>query len=134
VFASGIGRSARLNILARGGEPLGIMKDVTTVILDKTGTITQGVPEVIRIQALTMTEPELLQIAASVETRFDHPLSRAIVGYAKHRGLTQFKPVSQAEDLPGCGGTRSRGLIRRPFFRSDARLGLSRGDQWVAGW
>ncbi len=103
VFASGIGRSARLNILARGGEPLGIMKDVTTVILDKTGTITQGVPEVIRIQALTMTEPELLQIAASVETRFDHPLSRAIVGYAKHRGLTQFKPVSQAEDLPGCG-------------------------------
>jgi Cu+-exporting ATPase len=103
VFASGIGRSARLNILARGGEPLGIMKDVATVILDKTGTITQGIPEVIRIQAWTMAELELLLIAASVETRFDHPLARAIVGFAKSRGLTQFKPVSQAEDLPGCG-------------------------------
>ena len=63
VFASGIGRSARLNILARGGEPLGIMKDVATVMLDKTGTITQGVPEVIRVQAINMDETDLLEIA-----------------------------------------------------------------------
>jgi Cu+-exporting ATPase len=103
VFASGIGRSARLNILARGGEPLGIMKDVATVMLDKTGTITQGVPEVIRVQAINMDETDLLEIAASVETRFDHPLARAIVGHAKRRGLRQFRSVSQAEDLPGCG-------------------------------
>lgn len=72
-------------------------------MLDKTGTITQGVPEVIRVQAINMDETDLLEIAASVETRFEHPLARAIVGHAKCRGLRQFRSVSQAEDLPGCG-------------------------------
>jgi hypothetical protein len=37
-------------------------------------------------------------------------------------------------NITRCDSTRSRGLIRRPFFRSDTRLGLNRGDQWVAGW
>lgn len=103
VFASGIGRSARLNILARGGEPLIIMRDIHTLILDKTGTLTQALPRVSRVKPIGIDETELLEIAASVEMRFNHPLARAICTYARSRGITRYRPVTAAEDLPGCG-------------------------------
>ncbi|MDD1651392.1 MAG: cadmium-translocating P-type ATPase [Methylococcaceae bacterium] len=103
VFASGIGRSARLKILARGGEPLGIMRDIGTIVLDKTGTLTQAVPQVIKTKPIGIDETELLEIVASVETRFSHPLARAIVSFAAGRGVHRYRPVSAAEDLPGCG-------------------------------
>jgi Cu+-exporting ATPase len=103
VFASGIGRSARLNILARGGEPLETMQDIRTVILDKTGTVTLAEPRVSRVIPLAIGGGELIEIAASVETRFSHPLARAVLNFARHEGITRFKPVSDAEDLPGRG-------------------------------
>lgn len=103
VFASGIGRSARLNILARGGEPLDIMHDIETVILDKTGTVTLAEPKVSRVIPMAAEERELIEIAASVETRFSHPLARAVLNFARNEGVTRFKPVSDAEDLPGRG-------------------------------
>jgi P-type Cu+ transporter len=73
VFASGIGRSARLNILSRGGEPLETLQTVKTVILDKTGTITVAEPTVSRLIPLAIDAQELIHIAASVEARFSHP-------------------------------------------------------------
>ncbi|RYU60846.1 cadmium-translocating P-type ATPase [Methylolobus aquaticus] len=103
VFASGIGRSARLNILARGGEPLSLMREISTVILDKTGTVTLGEPRVSEVIAIGLAEDELIEIAASVETRFSHPLARAVLSFARERGITHFRPVSDAEDLPGRG-------------------------------
>ncbi|MGY6215146.1 hypothetical protein ACW73L_08295 [Methylolobus aquaticus] len=103
VFASGIGRSARLNILARGGEPLSLMREISTVILDKTGTVTLGEPRVSEVIAIGLAEDELIEIAASVETRFSHPLARALLSFARERGITHFRPVSDAEDLPGRG-------------------------------
>ncbi|NWF74845.1 MAG: cadmium-translocating P-type ATPase [Nitrospirae bacterium] len=103
VFASGIGRSARLNILARGGEPLETLQAVKTVILDKTGTVTMAEPKVSRLIPLAIEATELIHIAASVETRFSHPLARAIMTCAREQGITRFKAVSEAEDLPGRG-------------------------------
>lgn len=103
VFASGIGRSARLNILARGGEPLEIMQQIETVILDKTGTVTLAEPKVSQVIPLAIERDELIEIAASVETRFSHPLARAIVVFARQKPLTRLRPVSDAEDLPGRG-------------------------------
>ncbi|MBN2700283.1 MAG: cadmium-translocating P-type ATPase [Methylothermaceae bacterium] len=102
-FASGIGRSARLNILVRSGEPLETMQAVKTVILDKTGTVTLAVPEVHQLIALQTTEAELLETAASVESRFTSPVARSILKYAGDRGITRFRPVREAEDLPGRG-------------------------------
>ncbi|QXP85219.1 cation-translocating P-type ATPase [Methylococcus sp. ANG] len=102
-FASGIGRSARLNILVRGGEPLETMHEVKTVILDKTGTVTLAVPEVHQIVAMKTTEAELLEIAASLESRFTSPVARSIVNYCKDLGITRLRPVRDAEDLPGRG-------------------------------
>lgn len=103
VFASGIGRAARLNILARGGEPLAVMREIATVILDKTGTVTLGDPTVRQLVPIGIDEPTLLEIAASVESRFNHPLARAILTFARQRGIKRFLPVGEAEDLPGRG-------------------------------
>ncbi len=102
-FAANIGRLARSNILARGGEPLESMQDIKTLILDKTGTVTLAEPEVSQIIELDMPKQRLLQLAASVESRFDHPISRSIINYAKKQGVTSLLPVVQAEDLPGRG-------------------------------
>jgi Cu+-exporting ATPase len=103
VFASGIGRSARLNILSRGGEPYEALQAVKTVILDKTGTITMAEPKVTRLIPIAIEANELIHIAASVEARFSHPLARAILNCAREQGITRFKSVSRAEDLRGRG-------------------------------
>jgi len=100
-FAANIGRLARTNILARGGEPLENMQDIKTLILDKTGTITLAEPEVSQVIELGMSKQKLLELAASIESRFDHPIARSIINYAKAQGVSRFLPVEQAEDLPG---------------------------------
>ncbi len=102
-FAATIGRLAGSNILARGGEPLDNMQDIKTLILDKTGTVTLAEPEVSQVIEIDMPQRELLELAASVESRFDHPISRAIINFAKTKGVTHFREVEKAEDLPGRG-------------------------------
>lgn len=102
-FAANIGRLARSNILARGGEPLENMQDIKTLILDKTGTVTLAEPEVSRVVEMGLPTQRLLELAASIESRFDHPIAHSIVNYAKKQGLTAFLPVEKAEDLPGRG-------------------------------
>ena len=102
-FAANIGRLAGSNILARGGEPLENMQDIKTLILDKTGTVTLAEPEVSQVIEIDMQKQELLELAASVESRFDHPISRSIINFAKTQGVTHFRTVEQAEDLPGRG-------------------------------
>lgn len=102
-FAANIGRLARSNILARGGEPLENMQDIKTLILDKTGTVTLAEPEVSRIIEIGMPQQQLLELAASIESRFDHPIARSIIHFAKAQGVSRFLPVEQAEDLPGRG-------------------------------
>ncbi len=102
-FAANIGRLARSNILARGGEPLENAPEIKTLILDKTGTVTLAEPEVSQIIELNMSQKELLELAAAVESRFDHPIARSIISYAKQQGITHFQSVEQAEDLPGQG-------------------------------
>ncbi|WP_341328420.1 cation-translocating P-type ATPase [Methylotuvimicrobium sp. KM2] len=102
-FAANIGRLARSNILARGGEPLENMQDIKTLILDKTGTVTLAEPEVSRVIEMGLTTQRLLELAASIESRFDHPIAHSIVNHAKKQGLNAFLPVEKAEDLPGRG-------------------------------
>ena len=102
-FAANIGRLARTNILARGGEPLENMQDIKTLILDKTGTVTLAEPEVSRVIELGLPQQHILELAASIESRFDHPIARSIINFANKQGVTRFQPVAQAEDLPGRG-------------------------------
>jgi Cu+-exporting ATPase len=84
----GIGRGAQEGVLIRNAEAIEIMEKVTTVVVDKTGTLTEGKPrlgQVLPIQGVT--EDDLLLAAASVEQNSEHPLAAAIVHAAKERGV-----------------------------------------------
>ncbi len=84
----GSGLGATNGILIRKGEAIQLMKDVDTIVLDKTGTITKGKPEVTDMLVLGEGSPdEVLRYAASVEDNSEHPLARAIVDAAFEKGL-----------------------------------------------
>jgi len=98
----GVGKAAESGILIRNGEALQQAGRLTTVVLDKTGTVTEGRPAVVGLYpAGGVSEDELLRLAASVETGSEHPLAQAILAAARERGLavtnaTNFETVSGA--------------------------------------
>lgn len=99
----GTGRGAAGGILIKSAEALETAHSVNVVVMDKTGTITQGKPVVTDLVCHSgVTEDQLLQIAASLEKLSEHPLARAIVAEAEKRS-TQFLPVEQFEQIPGQG-------------------------------
>ncbi|HMN14603.1 MAG TPA: copper-translocating P-type ATPase, partial [Bellilinea sp.] len=103
----GIGKGAENGILIRSGEALQTAQSIKTVVLDKTGTITKGKPEltdVIVAAQQSILSDELLRLAASVETVSEHPLAEAIVEGAKAKGLALGKPEA-FEAIPGHGVT-----------------------------
>jgi Cu+-exporting ATPase len=97
------GRGAEKGILIRGGAVLERAGQITTVVLDKTGTITVGRPEVTDLVGVDGTvEGELLALAAAAEHRSEHPLAAAIVRAARERGLA-LADADRFEALPGRG-------------------------------
>jgi Cu+-exporting ATPase len=89
------GRGAQLGVLIKGGESLERAGSADTVVLDKTGTITEGRPSVVSIEARApWTYDSLLSIAASIESASEHPLASAIVESARARGGTITRPES----------------------------------------
>lgn len=99
----GTGRGASNGILIKSAEALETAHSVNVVVMDKTGTITQGKPVVTDLACHSgVTEDHLLQIAASLEKLSEHPLARAIVAEAEKRNM-QFLPVEQFEQIPGQG-------------------------------
>lgn len=98
----GTGKGAEYGILIRDAEHLQLLKDVDTVVLDKTGTITKGHPEVTEIYAPGGAEEALLQWVASAEQGSEHPLGQAILQYAKERGM-KLSPLGRFEAIPGYG-------------------------------
>jgi len=103
----GIGKGAENGILIRSGEALQTAQSIKTVVLDKTGTITKGKPELTDIVVAaqqSILSDELLRLAASVETVSEHPLAEAIVEGAKAKGLALGKPEA-FEAIPGHGVT-----------------------------
>ena len=99
----GTGRGAAGGILIKSAEALETAHSVNVVVMDKTGTITQGKPVVTDLACHSgVAEDHLLQIAASLEKLSEHPLARAIVAEAEKRNM-QFLPVEQFEQIPGQG-------------------------------
>ena len=85
----GVGRGAGLGVLIKNAEALELMEKVTTLVVDKTGTLTEGRPSVTRVVPSTgFTEQQILRLAAGVERSSEHPLARAIVDAATQAGLT----------------------------------------------
>ena len=99
----GTGRGASNGILIKSAEALETAHDVQVVVLDKTGTITQGQPVVTDLAPQAqVSEETLLTAAASLEALSEHPLARAIVEEAKRRGAP-FLPVTEFSQIPGQG-------------------------------
>lgn len=102
-FFSGIGAGSSKGILFKGGSSLEAMDAITTVVMDKTGTITKGTFEVKEILSFsTMTENELLSLFASCEISSSHPIAGSILTYAKEQGIS-FPEADFIEELAGKG-------------------------------
>jgi Cu+-exporting ATPase len=100
----GTARAAQFNILIRNSEALDGASRLTHLVLDKTGTLTQGRPLLHKIYPLdTATEDLCLQLAAALEQESEHPLAHAITSAAREAGLT-IPPANAFHALPGQGG------------------------------
>ena len=89
----GVGRGAQSGVLIKNAEALERMEKVDTLVVDKTGTLTEGKPKVTAVRATGgFAEDEFLRLAASLERSSEHPLADAIVNEAKERGLEFWEP------------------------------------------
>jgi Cu+-exporting ATPase len=101
----GIGRGAKEGVLIKNAEVLEVLEKANVLVADKTGTLTEGRPKLIRVVvAESMPESELLQLAASLENGSEHPLAHAIVQAAHERNLPLL-PVEQFNSVTGGGVT-----------------------------
>ena len=99
----GMGRCAKLGAVVKGGVHLETLGKIDTVLLDKTGTLTYGVPDVVGVHAMPgVSQQDLLQAAAAAELRSEHPLGRMIVSHARALGVQPEEPAHFAY-LPGKG-------------------------------
>jgi P-type Cu+ transporter len=100
---AGSGRAAEYGILFKGGEHLEMTHRISTVVLDKTGTITNGTPVLTDVLLnFSQTEEEFLALVGSAEKQSEHPLAQAIVRGIKEKGIT-LKEVQEFEAIPGLG-------------------------------
>jgi Cu+-exporting ATPase len=104
-----VGRGAHVGVLVRNAEALETLAKVDTLVVDKTGTLTEGKPQITRVEvfeASGFTKDELLSLAASIERSSEHPLARAIVRAAEERKLPS-EPASDFLATAG-GGVEAR--------------------------
>src|SRR5437762_4664549 len=104
----GTGRGATAGVLIKNAEALEILEKVDTLVLDKTGTLTEGKPRVTAVVALAeQNESALLRLAASLEQGSEHPLAAAIVAGAQEKGLI----LAEAEDFRSLTGKGVTGIV-----------------------
>ena len=104
----GTGRGATAGVLIKNAEALEILEKVNTLVVDKTGTLTEGKPRLVSVTALEgFTEADVLRLAASLERGSEHPLAAAIVAGAEERKLT----LAAAEDFKSVTGQGVSGRI-----------------------
>lgn len=99
---AGSGRAAELGVLFKGGEHLESTHKIDTIILDKTGTVTKGKPELTDVEVNDIDEELFLRLVGSAEKSSEHPLAEAIVAGIEARG-TQLPAVEHFEAVPGYG-------------------------------
>ncbi|TWU54860.1 Silver exporting P-type ATPase [Rubripirellula tenax] len=99
----GVGRGASEGVLIKNAEVLELMQNVDTIVVDKTGTLTQGRPEVTRVKTFgDWNEADVIKLCAAVETQSEHPLAQAIVRRAKSDGL-EVVEASRFNSITGGG-------------------------------
>ena len=98
----GTGKGAKLGILFKSAESLENLHNTDVILLDKTGTITKGIPSVVEIKLNEIEEREFISIAASLEKNSEHPLARAIVRYADEKNI-KYTDAQNFTTLTGMG-------------------------------
>src|SRR6516165_526214 len=99
----GTGRGAHAGVLVKNAEALELMEKIDTLVVDKTGTLTEGKPRLVGVSPIgSVAENEVLQLAASLERGSEHPLAAAIVAGAEARGL-KISPATEFDTVPGKG-------------------------------
>jgi len=118
--------AARNGVLIKGGVHLEGIGKIHVLALDKTGTLTHGMPEVQRVIPMNgHTVEELLERAAALEANSEHPLARAILRYAEEHGVTMRKEVEDFRALTGKGAEAR--IDGRPFWIGNLRMAREKG-------
>ncbi|HBH87060.1 MAG TPA: copper-transporting ATPase [Syntrophaceae bacterium] len=126
----GTGRGAMVGILIKNAEALEIMEKVDTLVVDKTGTLTEGKPKLVAVQAEAgFTNDEILRIAASLERASEHPLAEAIVHGAEEKGIELVK-ANNFQSVTGKGviGEVDEYTVAAGNVKLLESLGISVGD------
>ncbi|NMM24458.1 MAG: heavy metal translocating P-type ATPase [Phycicoccus sp.] len=123
----GTGLGARRGVLFKNASALETSARIDTVVMDKTGTLTKGEPEVTDVIAEGMPEDEMLSLVAAVERESEHPLARAIDQYASERGVPTLK-LTNFRNVPGNGASADvegrRVLVGNPRFMPAEKVDL----------
>jgi Cu+-exporting ATPase len=128
----GTGRGAQLGILIRGPEVLESTRRVTTVVLDKTGTVTDGAVRLTRVEPLDgATRADVLRLAGAVESASEHPVGRAIASAARAE-LGALPPVERFRSEPGFGVSGVVGGREVVVGRGDGTLAVRVGGKELA--
>ncbi|MEJ2140174.1 MAG: heavy metal translocating P-type ATPase [Gammaproteobacteria bacterium] len=134
---TGTGAAARHGILVKDIESLERAHNVSAVIFDKTGTLTVGKPSVTEVKAINVSENELIEFAAAVQTGSEHPLAKAVLQLAESRGIRALQPESFASQTgSGVTGVVNGAEVRignRRYIESqgtDTSAGSSTADAW----
>jgi Cu+-exporting ATPase len=125
----GVGRGAQAGVLIKNAEALERMEKVDTLVVDKTGTLTEGKPKVVAVVAVEgYDEAAILKFAASVEVASEHPLAAAIVAAAKQRGI-ELARVMGFDSPTGKGAIgmveRKRIVLGNPRFLAELNIDTS---------
>ena len=122
----GVGRGAQMGVLVRDAEALETMQKVDTLVVDKTGTLTEGKPRVVQpVAASGVSEDDLIAAAAGLETASEHPLARAILAFAQERSITPLA-LQDFESVTGRGvqGRSDKGQMRLGSARLMGEAGI----------
>jgi P-type Cu+ transporter len=103
----GVGRGARAGVLIKNAEALEILEKVDTLVVDKTGTLTEGKPQLGSMDRVLLDNPELLRLAASLEQASEHPLASVVLDVATKHGLQLSRP----EEVHSLSGKGIQGVV-----------------------
>lgn len=103
----GIGKGAEMGILIKNATALETLEQVNTIVIDKTGTLTEGKPTIQKIVTHGLSENELLSLAAAIEKNSEHPLAQAILNDAKQKNLT----IPEAQEFNSFTGQGVKGIV-----------------------
>jgi Cu+-exporting ATPase len=118
----GTGKGAEHGILIKGGESLELTQNINTIVLDKTGTLTEGRPTVTDFITLAgpAEELQLLKLAASLESKSEHPLAQSILQYAQTQGIT----LTALQEFQAIAGSGVQGIVEDKLVRIGTRTWL----------